>query len=172
MNRRELLTLQLREDIGSAILDLMREKPLDKITVDEISEKANVGRATFYRQFGSREEAISYRLNQEWIHFAKARGYTFEGTRPKDFSKAFFEFIYSLRETNALLIANSRKHCIADAMRMAFKNINDQTDKKEYYHDHFRAYGLVGLVEGWIDADYDLSIDEMAELAADFFYKV
>ena len=61
MNRREMLTLELREDIGSAILDLMREKPLDKITVDEFSERANVGRATFYRQFGSKEEAISYK---------------------------------------------------------------------------------------------------------------
>ena len=107
MNRREMLTLQLREDIGSAILDLMREKPLDKITVDEFSERANVGRATFYRQFGSKEEAISYKLNREWAHFAEKRGFTFEGTPPKEFSKAFFEFIYSIRETNALLIENT-----------------------------------------------------------------
>lgn len=172
MNRRELLTLQLREDIGSAILDLMREKPLDKITVDEISERANVGRATFYRQFGSREEAISYKLYRDWIHFEEAQGIRFEDTSPKEFSKAFFEFIYSLRETNALLIANSRRHCISDAMRLAFENINNQANKKEYYHDHFRAYGLAGLIEGWIDADYDLTIDEMADLAVDFFYKV
>ena len=167
-----MLTLELREDIGGAILDLMREKPLDTITVDEISEKANVGRATFYRQFSSKEEAVSCKLNHDWVRFAQSRGFTFEGTPPKEFSKAFFEYIYSLRDTNALLIANGRRHCIFDAMCMAFENINKKTNKKEYYHDHFRAYGLVGLVEGWIEADYDLTVDEMADLAVDFFYRV
>ena len=39
MNRREQLTLDLREDIGSAILQLMREKPLDKITVDDFQKR-------------------------------------------------------------------------------------------------------------------------------------
>ena len=172
MNRREMLTLKLRDDIGSAILDLMREKPLDKITVDEFSERANVGRATFYRQFGSKEEAISYKLNRDWAHFAEKKGLTFEETPPKEFSKAFFEFIYSIRETNALLIENGCEHCISDAMRLAFENINEKTNTKEYYHDRFRAYGLLGLVEGWIEADYDLTVDEMADLAVDFFYKV
>lgn len=69
MNRREQLTLELREDIGTAILELMRAKPLEKITVDELSAKANVGRATFYRQFSSKQEAISYKLNQDWQKF-------------------------------------------------------------------------------------------------------
>ncbi|MEE3393407.1 MAG: TetR/AcrR family transcriptional regulator [Lachnospiraceae bacterium] len=172
MNRRELLTLELREDIGQAILDMMKEKPLEKITVDDFSEKANVGRATFYRQFHSKEEAISYKLNRSLAHFAEKRGYTFKGTASKEFSKAFFEFIYSIRETNSLLIENGCEHCIFDAMRLTFENMNEQTNKKEYYHDHFRAYGLLGLVEGWIDADYDLAIDEMANLAVDYFYKV
>ena len=172
MNRREMLTLELREDIGQAIIDLMKEKPLEKITVDEFSEKANVSRATFYRQFHSKEEAISYKLNRDWAHFAKKRGYTFEETAPKEFSKAFFEFIYSIRETNSLLIENGCEHCIFDATRLAFENINEKTNRKEYYHDHFRAYGLLGLVEGWIDADYDLTIDEMADLVVEYFYKV
>lgn len=172
MNRREQLTLDLREDIGSAILQLMREKPLDKITVDELSEKANVGRATFYRQFHSRQEAISWKLNREWIRYAEEHQLNFEGSAPADYAGGFFAFIYSLRETNALLIKNSCKHCIFDAMRYSFENMDSGTDTKEYYHDHFRAYGLLGLVEGWIDAGYDLSIDEMADLTVEYFYRV
>ena len=57
-------------------------------------------------------------------------------------------------------------------MRYSFENMDSGADAKEYYHDHFRAYGLLGLVEGWIDAGYDLSIDEMADLTAAYFYKV
>ena len=172
MNRREQLTLDLREDIGSAILQLMREKPLDKITVDELSEKANVGRATFYRQFHSRQEAISWKLHQEWGRYAEQHKLHFQTSASADYARGFFAFIYSLRETNALLIKNSCKYCIFDAMRYSFENMDSGADAKEYYHDHFRAYGLLGLVEGWIDAGYDLSIDEMADLTAAYFYKV
>lgn len=172
MNRREQLTLELREDIGSAILDLMKEKPLEKITVDELTQKANVGRVTFYRQFHSKQEAISWKLNQEWVRFAEKHKLSFETTEPKKYAKGFFKFIYSLRETNALLIENNCKYCIFDAMRYSFENINEKANTKEYYHDHFRAYGLLGLVEGWIDAGYDLTIDEMADLTVDYFYTV
>ena len=48
--------MELREDIGAAILELMKEKPLEKITIDEISSLANVGRVTFYCQFKSKDE--------------------------------------------------------------------------------------------------------------------
>jgi len=172
MNRREQLTLELREDIGTAILELMRAKPLEKITVDELSAKANVGRATFYRQFSSKQEAISYKLNQDWQKFIMKNKINFETTPPLDYSKKYFEFLYSLRDINKLLTDNNCKYCIFDAMRYSFENINEKTNKKEYYHDHFRAYGLLGLVEGWMDANYDLSVDEMAKLAVEYFYKV
>lgn len=172
MNRKELLTLKLREDIGAAILELMKEKPLEKITVDEFSALANVGRATFYRQFKSKQEAISYKLSRDFLKFEQERGLSFEGSPPLEYTKAFFEFIYSLREINKLLIENDCKYCILDAMRYSFANINEQSNPQEYYHDHFRAYGLLGMVEGWIEADYDLSIDKISKLAVDYFYKV
>lgn len=172
MNRREKLTIELREDIGEAILSLMKEKPLDKITVDEIAKMADVGRVTFYRQFSSKQEAISYKLHRDWLKFEKEQDVTFETAAPLTYATVFFKFIYSIRDTNANLIKNNCKYCIFDAMRYSFENINDSTNSKEYYHDLFRAYGLLGLVEGWIDAEYDLSIDEISGLAVKYFYKV
>lgn len=172
MNRREQLTIKLREDIGGAILELMREKPLERITVDELTRRANVGRVTYYRQFHSRQEAISYRLNRDWVRYARERDLHFETTPPLEYARAFFSFIYSLRETNWLLIENSCQSCIFDAMRYSFENLSEAVSTKEYYHDHFRAYGLLGLVEGWIQAGYDLTVDEMAELTTEYFYRV
>lgn len=53
------MTEGIRTDIGKAVLDLMAEKPFAKIAAAEIAEKAGVARATYYRQFGSKEEALS-----------------------------------------------------------------------------------------------------------------
>lgn len=172
MNRREMLTLELREDIGAAILELMKEKPLEKITIDEISSLANVGRATFYRQFKSKQEAISYKLSRDFLKFEQERNISFETTPPPEYTKAFFEFIYSLREINQLLIDNDCRHCIVDAIRYSFANINDRSNTREFYRDHFRAYGLLGIVDGWIESEYDLSINKISELAVEYFYKI
>lgn len=172
MNRRERLTLELKEDLGATLLELMKTKPFDKITVDELSQKANVGRATYYRQFKSKREVIAYKLSRDWLRYEKEQQLSFETTAPLEYTRAFFEFIYSIRETNRLLIENGCRSCILEAMRYAFHNIDKKENTQEFYRDHFRAYGLLGLVEGWIEADYDLSIEEISELTMTYYYRI
>lgn len=172
MSRREKLTIELKEDIGAAILELMQEKSFDKITVDELTKKADVGRVTFYRQFKSKQEAIAFKLERDWEKYGEEKNLNFETTPPQEFAEAFFEFFYSLKDINDLLIKNDLRSCILDAMRIAFKNIENTENKKEYYREHFLAYGLLGLVDGWIDAGYDLSIKKISKIALETFYKV
>ena len=45
---------QLREAIYDAALELFAERPYDEVTVEEICERADVGRATFFRSYGSK----------------------------------------------------------------------------------------------------------------------
>jgi AcrR family transcriptional regulator len=44
----------LREAIYDAALELFGERPYDEVTVEEICERAEVGRATFFRSYGSK----------------------------------------------------------------------------------------------------------------------
>lgn len=59
-----------------------------------------------------------------------------------------------------------------DAMQYSFANINNRTNEREFYRDHFRAYGLLGIVDGWIESEYDLSIDDISQLVVEYFYKI
>jgi AcrR family transcriptional regulator len=45
---------QLREAIYDAALELFAERSYDEVTVEEICERAGVGRATFFRSYGSK----------------------------------------------------------------------------------------------------------------------
>jgi AcrR family transcriptional regulator len=54
-DRRSLRTRQL---LMQAMVDLMRTKKYDAITVLEISEQANVGRSTFYAHFTDKDDLL------------------------------------------------------------------------------------------------------------------
>ena len=50
----------LKECIADAIIVLIKEKPIEKISIDEIVKKAGVGRATYFRSFSSKNEASTF----------------------------------------------------------------------------------------------------------------
>ncbi len=47
------------ERLGSALVKLIGEKPIDAITVQEVLERASVGRSTFYLHFRNKDEPAS-----------------------------------------------------------------------------------------------------------------
>ena len=55
---------QTRAKIIQVIEDLVNEKSLDKISVREICQKANIAVGTFYIYFSSKEEALLYVYHQ------------------------------------------------------------------------------------------------------------
>lgn len=59
MDLRKERTLKL---LREAAMELLHEKPLQKITVSEICERAMVRRPTFYRHFQSKEDLLLYAI--------------------------------------------------------------------------------------------------------------
>ena len=168
MNRRERMTIELKDDLGQALVSLMREKPVDKITVEYIITSASASRASFYRHFKDKEKLLSYELLRQWARYATEHSLlSTDASRERD--QLFFEFIYSSREENQLVMEAGCESCISEAIWNAFEGIQQDEDPHEYYRDCFRASGLSGLTIGWIKAGYDLTVDQMADLAAELF---
>jgi AcrR family transcriptional regulator len=53
MDRRIVRT---RDTLGEALVELIREKPFDDITVQQILDRAGVGRSTFYTHYRDKED--------------------------------------------------------------------------------------------------------------------
>lgn len=60
--KRSPSNLMARECIVTALLQLIREKPLSAITISELAERAGVSRVTFYRNYASKEAVFTTQL--------------------------------------------------------------------------------------------------------------
>ena len=59
----------VKRQITDALLSLLKEKPLSDISVSELTDKAGIGRVSFYRNYQSKEDILreeSDRLIREW----------------------------------------------------------------------------------------------------------
>ena len=69
MNKRLKLNKLVKDNISHALLDLMQVKTFSDITVTDIVTKAGVARASYYRNYTSKEEIIRealYKIMQDF----------------------------------------------------------------------------------------------------------
>lgn len=69
MRRTTATTDYLKECMGTALLELMKEKPIEKISIEEMTAKADVGRSTYFRYFKSKDEVLSFKITCLWKRF-------------------------------------------------------------------------------------------------------
>ena len=46
------------ERLGSALIELIQEKPIDDVTVQEVLDRASVGRSTFYLHYRDKDDPL------------------------------------------------------------------------------------------------------------------
>ncbi|MBG9989355.1 TetR/AcrR family transcriptional regulator [Aerococcaceae bacterium DSM 111176] len=61
-----------KEQMRNALLDLLREKDFDSITIQEITDKAELSRRTYYRNYRSKVDIVSDILQLKWQDYLVA----------------------------------------------------------------------------------------------------
>lgn len=154
------------DSLGPALLSLMSEKDLRKVTIDELAARAGVGRATYFRNFSSKEELLASYLARRWRAHEKAH-------RLRDFplshparARGFFEFCRSLRSENDLIISQG----CSGAILAAFETVVSDADLGGTggYEAAFLAYGLYGMFITWARGGWRETPQEMAALVQPF----
>lgn len=150
------------EHITEALLALLEEKAIEEISISELCDNAGIGRASFYRNYNSKEDILRAYINQlfggwksDWekynnIPLSSAIGMIFGHFEQH---RAFYHL---LNERHLVYLL---KDVILDTMKL-----KPDLPKAEAYAKAFAAYSLYGWIEIWFQRGMQESAEEMKQL--------
>ncbi len=150
------------EHLTSAMLELLRIKPLNEISISELIEKAGVGRASFYRNYESKEDILKVRLNEifhEWVN-------EYEKNPNKPLSeqlRALFAHFEQHRDLYTLLNDRGMLWLLKD-MIIGIFGPKPEHSQVEAYSRAYIAYVLYGWIEVWFQRGMRDTAEEIAML--------
>ena len=150
------------EHITDSMLKLLRDKPIDTISISELCDDAGVGRASFYRNFDSKEGILRIYLNQL---FSDLRA-EYDSSDDKSLNrlvKTMFSHFERNRDFYSLLNERQLIYLLKDVV-MEICGPKPENSKVEAYTKAFVAYTLYGWIEVWFQRGMQESAEEMALL--------
>lgn len=163
--------------LRGALLSLIREKGFEAVTVQEIIDRANVGRATFYSHFDNKDDLLvsgfedlraSLKARQR---DAFSRGRTLE-ERVFGFSQEIFAHTNEYRDAframagqrSGAVVQRVLHRLLVELIREDVKRTVVRTQAHPLQTEalvHFITGALVGLLMWWLDGRMRLSVDEV-----------
>jgi AcrR family transcriptional regulator len=149
-----------RDALGDALVELIREKPFPEITVQEILDRAGVGRSTFYTHYRDKDDLF---LNDVEDFFEMAStALTRKGASPERLAPVaeLFSHIFDVPEFYAALVASEKVNdvlalgrgffarSIEERLRLAGVAMDSAQSSAQA---HALAGSLFALLDWWID---------------------
>lgn len=132
----------VRESITEALLILMSEKDFHKISISELTEKAGVGRVSFYRNYNSKEDILfeyMSNLSEDWWN-------QFQKESNPNIPLWLFKLFEELKHVILLLYKSNVSYLFYDYLKHCCGPLPE--------HSNFEAYSrslIVSSFFGWCD---------------------
>lgn len=153
----------LKECLADAFIKLLELKPIGKITVPEITQTACVGRTTYFRNFKTKNEMLTFKIVLLWERWAAEHCLSEHRVFSVSNASDFFYFNYSIRHLLNLIYARGLQVSIYDAF-FCIMMPPDVENAVECYKNRFYSSGLFGLLDEWVRRGFQESPAEMSRL--------
>ena len=159
----------VKECISTALLELMKSKDFDSITITDITQKAGVSRMAYYRNYSSKEDILDQYMDEigTAIHEKIAKGIT--RSRLQEYYQSLFEQLGAHRD---LVVSTHRAHLAELILRHINKNMAltfppDSGETKARYRHFYLAGAFYNVLMQWIRSGMHESSAEMARICCE-----
>lgn len=162
-----------RQLLLGSLLELILEKGYDTVTVQDIIDRANVGRSTFYSHFQDKEHLLL--SGSEKLHdvFEDFRSQPSPGKSNWDFSLALFRHAEEQRQAFKALLGKQVGNVVFDRMKETLEMFLKEHFGKVWpgkghavpldVFVQFFVSSFLGLLTWWLDRDISYGAEQMNE---------
>ncbi|PIQ24528.1 hypothetical protein COW64_18565 [bacterium (Candidatus Blackallbacteria) CG18_big_fil_WC_8_21_14_2_50_49_26] len=153
-----------RQLLQSALSELILEKGYEKVTVQDVIDRANVGRSTFYAHFESLEQLLQSGfepLRAQFEDFFSGAEIDYES--PWELCLAMFQQVQK-EKGGYITLTHVQKFLygyLLDHLKTALPTRNKNIPPELLAH--YVASSFIALMTWWIDNNYPLSAKKMSE---------
>lgn len=136
------------EYITETLLEILTEKTLNEISISELTDKANVSRVSFYRNFNSKNEIIEKYLYTITNNFINEYDISYLNTELQEYITILFNHLYQFKDFAIVLNNNNMLHLIKNQFDRIFESKYKKT--LEPYQLYFISGGLYNIYYHWL----------------------
>ena|SRR5918994_1692582 len=185
-----------RQSLRTALLTLIKEKGYDAISIEEITERANVGRATFYLHYKDKEDLLLEEFSEmanEKVQVLSEVPFSAWLPSPDDAKDkqpsspllVVFEHIYDNSELYYILLKSEKSSRVVERIRkistesiVKFMETKAKTEPLSLLFkvpvEFFAAFfsgALLSTVDWWLEEDMRHTPKEITRLFQSLFFK-
>jgi len=166
-----------KRGLSQALVELILEKGYEQITVQDILDRANVGRSTFYAHYENKELLLVDGPKNLGLNlFGHGAGHEPAPGRPMGFRRLFEHVGASLplakatlgKKSGDVMLASFRAqiaHAIRDHYKKKFRG-NGKEQVLQGYRAQSAAAAVASLVASWVDDNMAVTVDEISDCCA------
>ena len=158
-----------RECLTAALMQLMKEKSLDKITITELVKRSGVSRTAFYRNYSSKEDILVDIRN----YIAETSNSFLVKPELKDNPRLWFRECFKIVQDNADLIRPilDAKLTLGDFFKnqSVLDSLYPTDNRMNRYKNLAIEAAFQRIIIVWFDEGMIESVDEMASFCNDIF---
>lgn len=197
-NKTDRRIQRTRQSLRTALLELIKEKGYDAISIEEITERANVGRATFYLHYKDKEDLLLEEFSEmanekvrvlsevpfsEWL--PSSDDLDVKDRRPSPPLLMVFEHIYDNAELYYILLKSEKSSRVVERIRKisteAIVTFMEHKAKSEpipllfqvpiEFFAAFFSGALLSTVDWWLEEEMRHTPKQMTHLFQIMFFK-
>lgn len=167
MARQARTTENLKERMADALLDLLVQKPYADISVSEITDRADVGRATYYRHFASKDEVLLFKFKTIFERDLDVEDIPFDHHSPQAMERYFTAYLSNLAASRDVL---ERVYAAGlDSLLFIYMYrtvVTEAADREivDRYRVALHSASTFAIVDQWITSGFAQSPGELIDM--------